>query len=201
MYYNYRKERLKSALIICFILAIAIFATHHIYYKFQNERNTDYSSESLDITFHEETGDKVMLTRVTPVTDAVGLASQSYTFTIKNNMTIPVDYTIKLVDDLEMVFEDNCGELEMPKDIIRVAIKSKEKTEIYTLSELQDGVLQEDKIKALGEEEYTIRIWNTQTTTLQAGSTMHYHGKIQIVEDENEIAILNRNYVIKWILT
>ena len=92
-----------------------------------------------------------------------------------------------------MVFEDNCGELEMTKDIIRVAIKSKEKTEIYTLSELQDGVLQEDKIKALGEEEYTIRIWNTQTTTLQAGSTMHYHGKIQIVEDENEIAILNRN--------
>ena len=193
MYYNYRKERLKSALIICFILAIAVFATHHIYYKFQNERNTDYSSESLDITFHEETGDKVALTRVTPVTDAVGLSSQSYTFTIKNNMTIPVDYTIKLVDDLEMVFEDNCGEIEMPKDIIRVAIKSEEKTEIYTLSELEDGVLETDKIKPLNEEEYTIRVWTTQNTTLQAGSTRHYHGKIQIVEDENQIAILNRN--------
>ena len=193
MYYNYRKERLKSALIICFILAIAIFATHHIYYKFQNERNTDYSSESLDITFHEEPGDKVALTRVTPVTDAVGLSSQSYTFTIKNNMTIPVDYTIKLVDDLEMVFEDNCGEIEMPKDIIRVAIKSEEKTEIYTLSELEDGVLETDKIKPLDEEEYTIRVWTTQNTTLQAGSTRHYHGKIQIVEDENQIAILNRN--------
>ncbi len=193
MYYNYRKERLKSALIICFILAIAIFATHHIYYKFQNERNTDYSSESLDITFHEETGDKVTLTRVTPVTDAVGLSSQSYTFTIKNNMTIPVDYTIKLVDDLETVFEDNCGEIEMPKDIIRVAIKSEEKTEIYTLSELEDGVLEIDKIKPLDEEEYTIRVWTTQNTTLQAGSTRHYHGKIQIVEDENQIAILNRN--------
>ena len=193
MYYNYRKERLKSALIICFILAIAIFATHHIYYKFQNERNTDYSSESLDITFHEATGDKVALTRVTPVTDAVGLSSQSYTFTIKNNMTIPVDYTIKLVDDLEMVFEDNCGEIEMPKDIIRVAIKSEEKTEIYTLSELEDGVLETDKIKPLDEEEYTIRVWTTQNTTLQAGSTRHYHGKIQIVEDENQIAILNRN--------
>ena len=193
MYYNYRKERLKSALIICFILAIAIFATHHIYYKFQNERNTDYSSESLDITLHEETGDKVALTRVTPVTDAVGLSSQSYTFTIKNNMTIPVDYTIKLVDDLEMVFEDNCGEIEMPKDIIRVAIKSEEKTEIYTLSELEDGVLETDKIKPLDEEEYTIRVWTTQNTTLQAGSTRHYHGKIQIVEDENQIAILNRN--------
>lgn len=193
MYYNYRKQRIKSALIICFILAIAIFATHHIYYKFQNERNTDYSSESLDITFHEETGDKVTLTRVTPVTDAVGLSSQSYTFTIKNNMTIPVDYTIKLIDDLEAVFEDNCGEIEMPKDIIRVAIKSEEKTEIYTLSELENSVLEIDKIKPLDEEEYTIRVWTTQNTVLQAGSTRHYHGKIQIVEDENQIAILNRN--------
>ena len=130
MYYNYRKQRIKSALIICFILALAIFATHHIYYKFQSQRNTDYSSESLDITFHEETGDRVTLSRVTPVTDSVGLASQSYTFTIKNNMTIPVNYTIKLVDDLETVFEDGCSEYQMPKDIVRVAIKDNKKTDI-----------------------------------------------------------------------
>ena len=123
MYNKYKKQRIKSALIICFILALAIFATHHIYYSFQDERNIDYSSESLDITFHEETGDKVTLTRVTPVTDSVGLASQAYTFTIKNNMTIPVNYTIKLVDDLETIFEDNCSEYQMPKEIIRISIR------------------------------------------------------------------------------
>ncbi len=193
MYYNYRKQRIKSALIICFILVLAIFATHHIYYKFQKERNTDYSSESLDITFHEETGDKVTLSRVTPVTDSVGLASQSYTFTIKNNMTIPVNYTVKLADDLETVFEDNCGEYQMPKDIIRVAIKNNKKMEIYDLSELNDGILIQTKIKALAEEEYTIRVWTKQQTTLQAGSVRHYHGKIQILEDDREVAILNRN--------
>lgn len=193
MYYNYRRQRIKSALIICFILALAIFATHHIYYKFQKERNTDYSSESLDITFHEETGDKVTLSRVTPVTDSVGLASQSYTFTIKNNMTIPVNYTVKLADDLETMFEDNCGEYQMPKDSIRVAIKNNNKTEIYNLSELNDGILIQTKIKALAEEEYTIRIWTNQKTTLQAGSIRHYHGKIEILEDDREVAILNRN--------
>ena len=175
MYYNYRKQRIKSALIICFILALAIFATHHIYYKFQNERNTDYSSESLDITFHEETGDKVTLSRVTPVTDSVGLASQSYTFTIKNNMTIPVNYTVKLVDDLEMVFEDGCSEYQMPKDIIRVAIKDNKKTGIYNLEELNEGILVQTKIKPLKEEEYTIRVWTKQDTTLQAGAVRHYH--------------------------
>ena len=193
MYYNYRKQRIKSALIICFILALAIFATHHIYYKFQSQRNTDYSSESLDITFHEETGDRVTLSRVTPVTDSVGLASQSYTFTIKNNMTIPVNYTIKLVDDLETVFEDGCSEYQMPKDIVRVAIKDNKKTDIYNLVELNDGILVQTKIKALKEEEYTIRVWTRKDTTLQAGDVRHYHGKIQIVEDDREVAILNRN--------
>lgn len=193
MYYNYRKQRIKSALIICFILVLAIFATHHIYYKFQNERNTDYSSESLDITFHEEAGDKVTLTRVTPVTDSVGLASQAYTFTIKNNMTIPVNYTIRLVDDLEMIFEDGCSEYQMPKDIVKVAIKNNKKTEIYNLIDLNDGILAQTKVKALAEEEYTIRIWTTKDTTLQAGAVRHFHGKIQILEDDREVAILNRN--------
>lgn len=190
MYYNYKKQRIKSALIICFILALAIFATHHIYYKFQNERNTDYSSESLDITFHEETGDRVTLSRVTPVTDSVGLSSQAYTFTMKNNMTIPVNYTIKLVDDIETVFEDGCSEYQMPKDIIKVAIKNNKKTELYNLSELNDGILAQTKIKPLEEEEYTIRVWTKQDTTLQAGAVRHFHGKIQIIEEDREVAIL-----------
>lgn len=191
MYYNYKKQRIKSALIICFILALAIFATHHIYYKFQNERNTDYSSESLDITFHEETGDRVTLSRVTPVTDSVGLSSQSYTFTIKNNMTIPVNYTVKLVDDLETVFEDGCSEYQMPKDIIRVAIKNNKKTGIYNLVELNEGILAQTKIKPLKEEEYTIRIWTKKDTTLQVGAVRHFHGKIQIIEDDRDVAILD----------
>ncbi len=192
MYYNYRKQRIKSALIICFILALAIFATHHIYYKFQNERNTDYSSESLDITFHEETGDKVTLTRVTPVTDSVGLASQAYTFTIKNNMTVPVSYTIKLVDDLETVFEDNCSEYQMPKDIIKVSVREgKKDNKIFNLSELPEGTLETNKIDPLDEEEYTIRVWTKQDVTIQAGSTKHFHGKIQIIEDDNQVAMLN----------
>ena len=190
---NYRKQRIKSIIIITLIFAVAIFATHHIYYKFQNERNTDYSSESLDITFHEETGDKVSLTRVTPVTDAVGLSSQSYTFTVKNNMTIPVNFTIELTGDLEKVFEDECNEYQMPKDIIRVAIKGPKKTHVYNLNELENGILSKQTIKALGEESFSVRLWTKQDITVQAGSVRHYHGKIQIVENNDEVAMLNKN--------
>ena len=108
-------------------------------------------------------------------------------------MTIPVDYTIKLVDDLELVFEDDCGEYQMPKELIRVAIKGEKETEIYNLNELQEGVLKKTKIKPLGEKEYSVRLWTTKETALQSGSVRHYHGKIQIVEEDNQVAILNRN--------
>lgn len=62
-YYNRKKAIIKSGLIIGFILAIAVFATYHIYYKFEGERNVDYKSKTLDITFHQKTGNKVTLTK------------------------------------------------------------------------------------------------------------------------------------------
>ena len=43
-----------------------------------------------------------------------------------------------------------------------------------------------DIIKPLGEKEYTIRVWNVSTTNQK--KDMHYHGKIQIVDD-NTVAV------------
>ena len=46
-------------------------------------------------------------------------------------------FFIVKVYDCEMVFEDGCSEYQMPKDIIRVAIKDNKKTGIYNLEELK----------------------------------------------------------------
>lgn len=188
MYYNRKKQMLKSVIMIVFILAVAIGATHHIYYKFKSERNVDYNSKSLDIVFHEKSGDKIMLQKVTPVTDAVGLSSKAYTFTIKNNLTVPVEYQIKVMDDMETVLEDNCLGYQMPKDMIHIAIKDKKDTKIYTLSELENGILSNNKIKALAEEEYAVRVWTTKNT-LQSGIELHYHARLQIVENNSDVAV------------
>ena len=89
MYYTYnrKKELIKNALIIGFILFIAIFSTYYIYHMFNDTENIDYSSESLDITFHEDHGEELDITKVTPLTDSVGLSSKGHTFTITNNLT------------------------------------------------------------------------------------------------------------------
>lgn len=184
MYYNRKKEIIKNVLIIGFILFIAVFATYNIYYKFEDERNVDYKAQNLDITFHQKTGDKITLTKVTPVSDAVGLSSKEYTFTIKNNQDVPSRYRIKLEDDKNKILSDECMEYLIPKDIIKVSIKeNNDDDKIYILKDLKDGVIVNEKINKKTSKEYTIRVW-TGNNTLPNGSELHYHGLIKIEEEK-----------------
>jgi len=181
-YYNRKKEIIKNGLIIGFILAIAIFATYHIYYKFEGERNIDYKSQNLDITFHQKTGNKITLTKVTPVTDAVGLSSKEYNFTITNNKEATSKYKIKIVDDKTTILNDECMEYLIPKDIIKLSIKeNNNEDKIYILKDLNDEIVVNGKIKSNESKEYTVRVW-TGNNTLPNGSDLHYHGIITIEE-------------------
>lgn len=189
MYYNYKKQMIKSGIIIALILMFAVVSTYYIYNKFESERNVDFNSESLDVVFHEKSGDKVTLTKITPVTDAVGLSSKSYTFTVKNNLTVPVSYKIKLIDDVDTINSDSCNERQISKDIIKVSIKENKDNEIFNFTDIADGTLVINEMKALEEKEYTIRVWTSNLA--QANDDVHYHGIIQVVEDEGDIAKIN----------
>lgn len=183
--YNRRKIIIKNGVLITMILLLAILATHNIYHKFKNERNVDYSSTSLDIIFHEKTGNKIALERVTPVTDSVGLSSKAYTFTIKNNLTEKAHFKIVLKEDTEFIMDDECAEYQIPKNIIKVALKEEGKDdEIYILDELNSGLLKEKTIRPLAEKNFTVRVW-TANNTLPNGTLLHYHGIIDI-EEKNE---------------
>lgn len=190
MYYNRKKYILKNVIIITFILLVAIIATHAIYDKFTKERETDYSSESLDIVFHDVAGANVDITKPTLVNDAIGLSSKAYTLTIKNNLTEPVKYQLKLVDNTERIILDDCAELQIPKELIRVSVKEdSSKNNIYTLSELIDNNLDLGEIDALAEKNYSIRIWVTNTSEVNISKNLHYHGIIQVIENETDLAV------------
>ena len=185
-----KKELIKNGIHIGLILLLAIISTYYIYYKFQNDRETDFNSESLDVVYHDHTKDRIEITKITPVTDSVGLSSNAYSLTIKNNLTVGVDYTIKIVKDEDKIKEDECGESSISEDNIRISIKvGKGTNSIYTLSELEDGVLATNEIKALTKENIVIRTWINKDTTLVSGSNMHYHGKIQVIENNSILAI------------
>lgn len=190
MYYNRKKYILKNVIIITFILLVAIVATHSIYYKFTKERDVDYSSESLDIVFHDVDGAEIDITKPTLVNDAIGLSSKAYTLTIKNNLTEPVDYQLKLVDNADKIISDDCATIQIPKELIRVAVKEdSSKNNIYTLGELTNGILDLGEIDALAEKNYSIRIWVTNATDLNVSKSLHYHGTIQVVEKGTDLAV------------
>ena len=188
--YNPKKEVMKNVIYIGIILLIAIISTYKIYYKFQDDRNVNFNSDSFVITFHEKTGDKVNITKVTPVTDSVGLSSNSYSFSIKNNLTEKAHFEVRLVDDLESVTDDNCIDKLISKENIKVSIKNgKKDNKIYKLNELEDGVLLSDKISALEEREISVRVWVDKNSSLPIGSDMHYHGTIKVLEDNGSVAM------------
>lgn len=188
--YNPKKEVMKNVIYIGIILLIAIISTYKIYHKFQDDRNVNFNSDSFVITFHEKTGDKVNITKVTPVTDSVGLSSNSYSFSIKNNLTEKAHFEVRLVDDLESVTDDNCIDKLISKENIKVSIKNgKKENKIYNLNELEDGVLLSDKISALEEREISVRVWVDKNSSLPIGSDMHYHGTIKVLEDNGSVAM------------
>ena len=196
MYSEIRKrEIIKNTIFIIFILILAIIPTHYIYYKFQGNRNIDFSSESLDVVYHETSGDKLTISKVTPVTDSVGLSSsKAYNITIKNNLTERVNYKIRIIQDVETILEDECEEYLIPEEDIRISVKvNKKENKIYNLNELEDGLLLENTIEALDNNNIAIRLWVNQDSTLPRGAFLHYHGIIQVVEKDYSIAIIDED--------
>lgn len=187
--YNRKKEIIKNTVYIAFILLIAVVSTYFIYNKFQKTRTVDFNSDSLDVSYHEASGDRISINKVTPVTDSVGLSSKAYTISVKNNLTENVHYKVKVLDDKEKKDEYD-EELLIPKEDIRISVKvNKEDTEIYSLDELEDGVLLDTEVVALGNDNISIRVWIKQDSKLPAGSEMYYDGLIQLVEESSSVAI------------
>lgn len=178
-----RRETIKNVVYISLILLVAIVSTYLIYNKFVDERKIDSSSEMLEVTYRDNSGNKIAITKVTPLTDSVGLSTTNYGLTLSNNLTEEVNYKIIVKDDIETILEDHCEEYQIAKDDIRISVKvGKKENNIYTLSELVDGVLLEDKIKALDKEEISIRVWVSQNSTLPLGSNIHYHGIVDVID-------------------
>ena len=178
-----RRETIKNVVYIGLILLVAVVSTYLIYDKFVEERKIDSSSEMLEVTYRDNSGHKIAITKVTPLTDSVGLSTTNYGVTLSNNLTEKVNNIIRVKDDIETTLEDKCDEYQISTDDIRISVKvGKKDNKIFTLSELVDGVLLEDSLKALENEEVSIRIWVSQNSTLPLGSNIHYHGILDVVD-------------------
>ena len=90
----------------------------------------------------------------------------------------------------EQIEADGCSDILIPEEDIRISVKvGKSDNKIYNLSDLEDGILLMDEVDALKTENVSVRVWINKDSTLLAGSKMHYHGMIQVIENEDILAI------------
>ena len=182
-YKTLRKHNLKSIIIIIFLLTFAVVSTYLIYNKFSKLREQDFDTGKMEIVFHDKEGNYIDIERFTPVTDAVGLSSKAYNFTVKNGTSAAVKYKIVLEDNSEKIVEDGCSELQIPKELLKVSIrKDHQAPEAYILSECPNNVLFEDTLEPFSEEEYAIRVW-VVNTNFGVDRNSHFHGIIKVVEE------------------
>ena len=182
------KFLIKSILQIEFVLLVAVVSTYYIYNKYTGNKEIDFSSKSLDISYHDKQEDKISITKAPPVTDSVGLSSNSYVFTINNNLTESVNYKVKILDDIEKIISDKCDEKQIPKNDLKISVKEGNNSNvIYHMSDLDDKVLLDTHIDALDKVTITIRVWVDKDSEIPNDS--HYHGIIQIVEEDNSVAM------------
>jgi len=186
-YMMYRQARkrmiIKTFIFMILILGISIFSSIFIYNKFKSVRDKKYNSPSLEVTYHSKNGKKIEITKVTPVTDYVGLSGYAYKFTIKNNTNKKVKYNIKLLEDEKEYFKDDCVDKKIPKSIIKLGIhKSGDSSKIINLDDIDDYVIATGVLGPKKEEKYTVRVWISQNDSVVIDKNLHYHGLLKVTE-------------------
>ena len=173
------KEIIKNVFYVGIILFFASISTFLIYNKFQNTRDVDISSKSLDVVYHDSSN-KISITKAVPVSDSVGLSSNAYNLSIKNNLTVPVKYLVKIVEDEDFIINND---KVIPREDIRVSIKAnKYSNDIYNLDELEDGILLDTEIGALEKNDLSIRLWINKHSNLSNTNDIKYQAFIKVIE-------------------
>ena len=179
----YRRHMIKSTIIIIFLLAFAIVSTYLIYHNFSNEREQDIDTGEMEVVFHNKDGNKINLTKFTPVSDAVGLSSTEYNFTVKNSTANSVSYKIVIEPNTNKINNDNCSLKIIPSELLKLSLRVDHQTpEAKILSEYSDNVLYEDTLDANSEEDYSIRLWAINSDFV-IDRDSHYHAVIKVIEE------------------
>ena len=179
----YRRHMIKSVIIIIFLLAFAIISTYLIYNNFSGKREKDIDTGKMEVVFHSKEGNKINLTKFNPVTDAVGLSSTEYGFTVKNGTLDSVNYKIVLETNTNRVNKDECLNNTIPNELLKLSLRVDHQAPVARiLSEYEDSVLYEDTLAPNSEEDYSIRLWAINNDFV-IDRDSHYHAIIKVIEE------------------
>ena len=178
------KELRLTLMWTCIFLLIFIVSAFIVGFSVVKLREyANVESGNLVITFNEKSDnlDNIITLDNNNILDYDdGLKSEAYKFSIKNNSKKKSKYKITLEDDLEMMFLDECDQMQFDKSKMYFSINNKI---IGIVSDLYNGseyVIYEDEISSDDTINFEFRIWVDRSYV----NNGHYHGVINVEEVE-----------------
>lgn len=132
----------------------------------------------LQVAFNEienNTSEIIYLDHKSKISDNNINNLKDYTFKIKNSANKRKKFTVKIVDDDEMIDSDKCRNKLLDKDYIKYSI---EKNDVSKLN--KTGIIINSTLEKNSSKTYKIKVWVDNNYT--GNDDFHYHGKFIIEE-------------------
>ena len=173
----------KNVLIVGFLSIIVFigFASYYWYLYFKK-----YEGEVLDKNVRIELVNNGNVDYINAIPNDDEEKIPTYYFRIKNGVDVIVNYNVYIKDVSAKDVNDGCtDEMLFKRDELRYELKFDNRViKTGLLSELNNNLLDTNKVDRMGFNDYSLRIWLDDET--QASLAKHYH-YIVYIEEKNEI--------------
>ena len=184
------KKKRKDLLILLFLISITVLVIGVSYALLTKNiiggsNEVVYKVGDLDVKLDESSSKDISLTNATPQEDSEGLTNDPYSFSLVNNATTDLKYTIYLEDDTDV--KTSCGtncEL-VPYNFVKYNLSNdstslKTNTLSSSSTELYTGT-----ITSKSTDKFNLRVW----LSIDADNTAmnkYYFGKIRVVINQGD---------------
>ena len=184
------KKKRKDLLILLFLISIIVLVIGVSYALLTKNiiggnNKVVYKVGDLEVKLDESGSKDISLTNATPEEDSEGLTNEPYSFSIVNNATTDLKYTIYLKDDTDA--KNSCGtncelvpykfiryNLASDSESLKTSNLSSSSTELYT-----------GTITSKSTDKFNLRVW----LSIDADNTAmnkYYFGKIRVVINQGD---------------
>lgn len=179
------------------ILGVTTLSLGSAFAIFTTQNESDYhviKVGTLNIDFGQDANNTIDLNGQYPKSDALGLSSTPYNFTIENTGSLPARFEVSIEDDLEMIEQDACTSKQLNKEYIKYSLDGTSVSTISALAinnyKIDTGVLDPGAAKT-----YTIRVWISETAGNDA-LNKHYHGKIVVnAVNDTDDSVMKKDFL------
>ena len=184
------KKKRKDLLILLFLISITVLVIGVSYALLTKNiiggsNKVVYRVGDLEVKLDESGSKDISLTNATPQEDSEGLSNEPYSFSVVNNATTDLKYTIYLEDDIDAKnsCETNCElvpynfvkyNLSSDSESLKTSSLSSSSTELYT-----------GTITSKSTDKFNLRVW----LSIDADNTAmnkYYFGKIKVVINQGD---------------